>query len=146
MLTNTEHQYNLQSLALNYRRCEEKKHWVGMLLRVDQIVQWQVAQAWLSTPQSGQTLKWSCPGGTFLHYLPPEVVGKGGERKKRLDLCTIWLHREQVGSQSSLKVPLGMILALWQGSLVWLLLGGGVGGCVWTGRHISSVWLGGEIV
>ena len=71
---------------------------------------------------------------------------KRGERKKRLDLCTIWLHREQVGSQSSLKVPLGMSLALWQGSLVWLLLGGGVGGCVWTGRHISSVWLGGEIV
>ena len=32
-------------------------------------------------------------------------------RKKRLDLFTIWLHRERVGSQSSLKEPLGMSLA-----------------------------------
>ena len=83
------------------------------------------------------------PCSTICHQ---KSLEKGGERKKRLDLCTIWPHREQVGSQSSLKVPLSMILALWQGSLVWLLLGGGVGGCVWTGRHISSVWLGGEIV
>ena len=88
-----------------------------------------------------QTLKWSGPGGTLLYYLPPKVVGKGGERKKRLDLCAIWLHREQVGTPSSLKVPVGMSLDFWQGWLVWLLLGG-----VWAGRHISSVWLGGEIV
>ena len=60
-----------------------------------------------------QTLKWSGPGGTLAHYLPPKVVGKRGERKKRLDLCTIWLHREQVGTQSSLKVPVGMSLDFW---------------------------------
>ena len=72
-----------------------------------------------------QTLKWSGPGGTLAHYLPPKVVGKRGERKKRLDLCTIWLHREQVGTESSLKVAVCMSLDFWQGWLVWLLLRGG---------------------
>ena len=28
-----------------------------------------------------QTLKWSGPGATLLHYLPPKVVGKGGSER-----------------------------------------------------------------
>ena len=78
------------------------------------------------------------PCSTICHQ---KSLEKRGEQKKRLDLCAIWRHREQVGTPSSLKVPVGMSLDFWQGWLVWLLLGG-----VWAGRHISSVWLGGEIV